>query len=1135
MTLLRYILTSLWQYRRVHLAVAAGVAVATAVITGALLVGDSVRGSLQRLVLQRLGSIDQVLVAEQPFRAALADELGGDETAPLLLVPGTLATTKGDRTRRATQLSVIGHTGAFWQFASAPTPAPLTGNQVALSRSIAAELNISVGDEVLLRVPLTDNMPADSLLGEKAETTTARRLEVGAVLPDEGLARFSLRPSQQPPRNVFLPLATLQKLLALPGRANAIAIAGNAVTLRPTLDDYSIGISAVMAEQEDSPSGATTGATTGASAGATYLRITADRLVLPPALVSTFNSVIRDTEFPSIEIQPAVTYLANTIKKGDHTIPYSTITGVDSLAEIGPLLDDNHRPLVLADDEIVLNDWAANDLGAQVGDEVTITYYEPETTHGVLREGKPLTLKLLAIVPLRDAQGRSTLASDPQLTPDLPGVTDQRSISDWDLPFELVELIRRLDEDYWEEYATTPKAFVSYALAKRLWSTRWGTDSILRIPASANLSGNDIRERVRPDPTDMGMTLLPVKQQGLAAARGTTAFEELFLGFSFFLMASAVMLIALLFRLGVEGRATELGVLSSVGWSAARIRHSSLCEAALVAVLGAALGIAVGIGYARLMIHGLSTWWVAATVTPFLELHIAPQSLPLGFAVGLLVSLLAIAWSLRKLMKLSARQLLAGDCTDPTEIAITWGYRWLPPTLIAVALALGGFALRLEGEAQAGAFLGSGALVLTALLTWLRQRIGQPKRTKLQTLSLAGLARRNVRRYPARTILSVGLAAVASFLIVGLSAFRLAPTEQGTGGFELIATSDQPLHFDLNTSAGREEFGFDSPMSQQLASADIYSFRVRAGEDASCLNLYQTTQPQIVGVPSVFYQERQFGWSAAAEAKSTAASPWELLATDYGTDEAGRPIVAVVLDKNTAVYSLHLSGLGARMTINDAFDQSVTLEVIGLLSNSVLQGKLLISEANFLRMFPNSAGQQLFLLRPSSIHTPSDQPKGDDLATLLETELEDYGFDVVSTEAELAGFLAVQNTYLSTFQSLGALGLLLGTLGLAVAQLRSVLERRGELALLRSTGFRRSRLGEMILGENTILLLAGLGIGTLAALVAVLPHYFLQAADTPWTTLFGLLAIVLVAGLLTGWLAVRAAARAPLLPALRGD
>jgi len=129
----------------------------------------------------------------------------------------------------------------------------------------------------------------------------------------------------------------------------------------------------------------------------------------------------------------------------------------------------------------------------------------------------------------------------------------------------------------------------------------------------------------------------------------------------------------------------------------------------------------------------------------------------------------------------------------------------------------------------------------------------------------------------------------------------------------------------------------------------------------------------------------------------------------------------------------------------------------------------------------------------------------------------------------------VQNTYLLTFLSLGGLGLLLGTFGLAAVQMRNVLERRSELALLRAAGFRRAVLGWMVTLENALLLVLGLGCGMLAALVAVLPHLLDGRAMIPWDGVAATLAAVLVVGLLAGLLAVRATLRAPLLAALRGE
>jgi ABC-type antimicrobial peptide transport system permease subunit len=153
----------------------------------------------------------------------------------------------------------------------------------------------------------------------------------------------------------------------------------------------------------------------------------------------------------------------------------------------------------------------------------------------------------------------------------------------------------------------------------------------------------------------------------------------------------------------------------------------------------------------------------------------------------------------------------------------------------------------------------------------------------------------------------------------------------------------------------------------------------------------------------------------------------------------------------------------------------------------------------------------------------------------LEDELGNEGLHVIDAHEQLAQFMAVQNTYLSTFQSLGALGLLLGSVGLAAVQLRSVLERRAELALMRASGFSRARLVRMVVGENAVLLLGGLVVGCVAAAVALIPQIAALDLGIPSRTLAVMLGTIAVIGLAAGWLATRDALRAPILPALRGD
>ena len=144
-------------------------------------------------------------------------------------------------------------------------------------------------------------------------------------------------------------------------------------------------------------------------------------------------------------------------------------------------------------------------------------------------------------------------------------------------------------------------------------------------------------------------------------------------------------------------------------------------------------------------------------------------------------------------------------------------------------------------------------------------------------------------------------------------------------------------------------------------------------------------------------------------------------------------------------------------------------------------------------------------------------------------------YDTESVAERIAAFLVVQNTYLSTFQTLGGLGLLLGTLGLATVMLRNVVERRSELALLRAVGFQPRTLGTMVLAENAMLLCWGLATGTMCAVVSMLPHLASVGADTEWLGVLGLLLLVFVVGTAAAFFAVREAARTPIVATLRGE
>jgi hypothetical protein len=288
------------------------------------------------------------------------------------------------------------------------------------------------------------------------------------------------------------------------------------------------------------------------------------------------------------------------------------------------------------------------------------------------------------------------------------------------------------------------------------------------------------------------------------------------------------------------------------------------------------------------------------------------------------------------------------------------------------------------------------------------------------------------------------------------------------------------------------------------------------------LNLYQPRNPQILGAGDDFIQSGRFSFQQSiAQAKEERENPWLLL-----NGEPSDGVIPVIADANSMTYVLHRK-LGDEIAVKQSDGESARLRLVGALDDSIFQGELLMSEANFLRLFPDQGGYNYFLLELA--------PGATSVATgVLEEQLADFGFDAISTSERLASFHRVENTYLTTFQTLGGLGLVLGTLGLATVLLRNVLERRRELALLRAIGYNSRHFALMVISENAFLVCCGLAIGASCALLAIAPAFVSRGGHLPTLSLW-LLVIVFVTGLLASMAATVAALRAPLLPSLRAE
>jgi hypothetical protein len=524
---------------------------------------------------------------------------------------------------------------------------------------------------------------------------------------------------------------------------------------------------------------------------------------------------------------------------------------------------------------------------------------------------------------------------------------------------------------------------------------------------------------------------------------------------------------------------------------------------------------------------------VDAVQTRLLTLHVSGLSIALGFAGGVLAALAATALTLRYLASVPARSLLSGEMTPYArsgQLSRRVGAVSVGSFLGALALLIAAFS---GAVGNALGFFGAGTLLLVALLAgewrWLR-RGGKRRVFGTGPVALARLGFRNAANRPGRSLVAVALIAFATFTIVSVDAFRRGESGMdsfergsGAGGYALVAESLLPLHWDPNTEDGRNAANLPYPSDPGFVDMRLQPFRLRSGDDASCLNLYRPQNPRILAPTGDFLERGGFRFGATlAEAPEEQANPWLLL--DRTFPDGAIPIVG---DASSMTYVLHLS-LGEDFLLPREGEAPLRLRLVGHLQDSLFQSELLMSEENFLRHFPEVSGFRYFLVEtaPASV---------EEAETLLETRLADFGLDASTTASRIASFHRVENTYLSTFQSLGALGLLLGTLGLAAIVLRNVLERRRELALLRAVGFRPRAFALLLLSENALLLVLGLGTGLSAALVAIAPAIQERGWSLGTGTLPLLLAAVAAAGFLASLLAVASAWRSPLLASLRTE
>jgi putative ABC transport system permease protein len=1039
------------------------VALLSAVITGSLLTGWSVRASLKQTASEHLGNTGILISSgSRFFDLSLADRLIGSSRincTGLLEINGfcqNLNTQKG-----VLNAHIYSITQDFFKFHGSDT-FELNPGEAAINEKLATDLDLKMGDELIIRFNEISDIPSDAPFAPSSEEGRSIALKVGAILTAAHAGNFSLSINQIVPENVFVNLSDINinpdkqlkiNRLLIDKKSNITEEEAH-VLLKKIMKPADLGIKILPVSKT----------------GGSELR---------SARIFIENTQIKEIENIIPSASPVITYLGNRISHGKSSAPYSFISA----------LPHSLYPEIVSGNEIIINRWLSEDLSVRKGDTLIMSWYAPDSLNKLIE--KKGSFFVSRIVGMKGIWG------DSLLMPDFPGISGKESCSDWDagVPVKLND-IRKKDEEYWNKYRGTPKAFINYDKGVELWGNNFGPATAMRFPP--DISVKEIVQKLSGnlDPSKNGFTITNLSDESLKAASESVDFSTLFLSLGFFLILASLVLLSFAVTNYLESKHSQIRIFFALGFRSRWIQKLFMTESALISVAGCFIGSFAGILVSILIIKLLNTVWQGAVQTDTLSAYFGLTPVFTGFLLTTLIAVFFLMVKIRLHLKnLSRNKRIVHSSPDPgiNKVFLVSSF------LISVALY---FLSRIIKDQEIFFCFGSGSVMLVSMILLWRQYIISPaglisKNNNLRT-NLSGLY---YSYYPSHAVTPVLFIAAGIFAVFVTGANRMSFGESqikpsgGTGGFLLWCDNTIPVKADMTGISGKAAAGLDDDQLSQMHFVQIKRF---AANDASCLNLNHVAVPSLLGVdPDEFISRGSFSF-ARAIVRGNVKNPWEFL----NLPSSGNTIYGIA-DQTVLEWGLKIKP-GDTLMMRAENGQKLNIIVAAGLKSSVFQGYVIIGIDNFRKYFPSISGSSIFLI-------DGNQDLSDLYNSTLNERFENYGIRVEKTNDRLASFYEVTNTYLSVFGIFGALGMVTGIAGLGFVLLRNYNYRRREFALLMATGFKIKRIRRLILSDQMYILLAGIISGVVPAVIANLPS-LRNSPDVPWLYLVSMVIAILLAG-----------------------
>ena len=587
-------------YKSFYRLIAIAVIVAVAVITGSLVVGDSVRTTLVKRVGERLGNTETIIFSKYSYLSdeILENHLLKDGARGILLMNGFVSVSG-----KLTPVMVWG-----------VDDLEIERGKAKINSALYNE--IKPAENIVLRLPSAGMVPLGSMFVTDTYTTSLR-LELDTIISVEQGGNLNLKNEQTIPFNIFVNREELAEVMDISGKIN-VMLADKIISKEDFSSAWNYELSGLNVQF---PCHSALDAESPAKNGRLRVEpamtiVTSDRIFIQNQVVETLCDSTSNRIY---------TYLANSIRKNDEIIPYSFITAVDFYN--GKKLNPN---------EIIISDYVAQRLNIGLGDTVSISYFISKQFKTLITDS--VFFKVVKIVPIEDLQANQTLKAD------FPGLSNVESCTDWnsDLPINM-NLITDEDEEFWEKYKNTPKAIVPYETLAPRWENAFGSATALQISDTSQLQ--DLSYEM------FDVQLIYPREAGITSAKSGVDFSSLFLSLGFFIIISSAMLMLVPLSEMLFRRRDELNLLKATGFSNKRITRLFLRESTPIVFVSAIIGVIVGLLYTYLVLFLLGTVWKGATHTEGFGLYPDLTTIIIGMSLGIIFSLSLLYFNIRKTVK----------------------------------------------------------------------------------------------------------------------------------------------------------------------------------------------------------------------------------------------------------------------------------------------------------------------------------------------------------------------------------------------------------------------------------------------------------------------------------------------------